>query len=53
MMVKPLWWDWITRDENGYRNGIRDDAPEEMKKAYAEFLKEYEKTDKMGRRIKL
>lgn len=35
-------FDYLIHDELGDFIGIRDDAPEEAKKAYAEFKKAYD-----------
>ena len=45
-MMKPVWFDYLIEpdgDEGLGEDGgwtIRDDAPEEIKKAYKEYLKE-------------
>ena len=44
-------WKYLTYDEEGFRNGIREDAPEEMKRAYEEFLKMQEAARKRGEKI--
>ena len=36
MTVEPIWFQYATYGEDGYVNGISDDAPEEAKKAYEE-----------------
>ena len=43
MMEQPIWWEYATYDEDGFVDGIRDDAPEEIKKAYDDYLKTKEK----------
>jgi hypothetical protein len=50
MREKEIWDDYITIDEDGIRH-IRDDAPEEAKKAYFEYLKKIEEMAKRGIRI--
>ena len=45
---KPRFWDYITVDKNGCINGIQNNAPEEAKKAYEEYLKEEEINKKKG-----
>ncbi len=37
-IVKPSFWDYLTLDDEGCVNGIREDAPEEEKEAYRQFL---------------
>lgn len=47
LRVKEIWDDWAIYDEDGFKCGIKEDAPEEVKKAYDNFLKneqEYQKT---------
>ena len=46
-MMKPVWFDYLIEpddDDEGFGEDdgwtIRDDAPEEIKKAYNEYLKE-------------
>ena len=45
-MMKPDWFDYLIEPDDDVEFGeydgwvIRDDAPEEMKKAYQEYLKE-------------
>lgn len=48
---EPIFWDYITHDEHGRVNGVRDDAPEEMKKAYEEWAKVEEEARKLGMMI--
>lgn len=51
LLHETLWYDWIVCDEKGMQCGsIREDAPEEAKKAFEEFIttravkrEEYEK----------
>lgn len=38
MMVEPIWYQYATFGEDGLVNGISDDAPEEAKKAYEEYV---------------
>ena len=38
MDVKPIWFDYLEFDEDGDVTGIRDDAPEDVKKSYAEHV---------------
>ena len=45
-MLKPDWFDYLIEPDDDVEFGeddgwvIRDDAPEEMRKAYQEYLKE-------------
>lgn len=39
MQEKPRFWDYITTDDDGFMNGIRSDAPEDIKKEYDDFIK--------------
>lgn len=40
MMLKPKWYDYATFDDDGYINGIRDDAPKAEKEDYEKYVKE-------------
>lgn len=51
MIGKPIFWDYITTDDEGELNGIREDAPEDAKKAYEEYLEERIKLIKDGVKI--
>lgn len=33
---------WMKIDKDGFFDGLRDDAPDEVKKAYAEYLEKQE-----------
>ena len=44
----PIFWDYITHDNHGAVNGVREDAPEEMKKAYDEWAKQRAEMKKLG-----
>lgn len=48
MEVKPIWYDYATFDEDGDVNGIREDAPPEIKKAYADYQQRIKEYEKMG-----
>ncbi len=48
MRSKEVWDDWMKYDEDGFYSGIRDDAPEDVKKAYAEHIEKQEKEKKNG-----
>ena len=38
MESEPIWYKYATFDDDGFVNGISDDAPEEAKQAYAESM---------------
>lgn len=40
MDIKPIWFKYATFGEDGFVNGIRDDAPDDIKRAYAEYKQE-------------
>lgn len=40
--------DWCTHDEDGWINGIREDAPEEMKQKWKRYLENREKARSMN-----
>ena len=42
---------WATHGKSGYVNGIRDDAPEWAKEAYAKVIKDWEEGVKNGNLI--
>lgn len=48
MRVKEIWYDWMEYGEDGFYSGIRKDAPDEIKKAYAEYLENKEKEKENG-----
>lgn len=48
MRIPGGWENWAEYNEDGFLCGIRDDAPEEAKKAYSEHLKEQEEAKKKG-----
>lgn len=39
MDIEHEWIKWTLRDDMGYICGIREDAPEEMKKEYYEWVR--------------
>ena len=45
---RPIWWDWATFGEDGFLDGIAEDAPDDMKKAYQADMKEREQETKQG-----
>ena len=42
MRIEQVWDKWMMYDDNGFVSGIRDDAPDDVKKAYQEYLAELE-----------
>ena len=46
MRIKEVWDDWVISNEDGFRCGIKNDAPEEVKKAYTDFLKKEQENQK-------
>ena len=42
MRIEQVWDKWMMYDDNGFVSGIRDDAPDDVKKAYQEYLAEME-----------
>ncbi len=47
MRIPEIWDDWVKYDDNGI-SGIRDDAPEDVKKAFAERQAEQKKQAENG-----
>lgn len=58
MMIEPIWWEYAIfypeEDEPGYDGvhdggikGISDDAPDEAKKAFDEYMQTINKGEKM------
>lgn len=52
MRTEQIFDKWLTYDEDGFVNGISPEAPEEVKKAYAEYTAERNKPDENGYIIK-
>lgn len=48
MIKLPIFWDYITLNDNGEMTGIMEDAPVWAKKAYVEHMKEREKAMDKG-----
>ncbi len=48
MRIEAVWDKWMEYDEDGFCCGIRDDAPDEVKQAYAEYIAEREAAAKNG-----
>jgi hypothetical protein len=47
MMEQPIWFKYAIYDEDGVC-GVRNDAPDDVKKAYAAYVQEQEKAGKDG-----
>ena len=47
MMEMPIWYEYAIYDDNGVC-GVRNEAPEDVKKAYAAYVQEQEKAEKQG-----
>ncbi len=48
MRTEQIWDKWMLYDDDGFVSGIRDDAPDDVKKAYAEYVAEREAEAKSG-----
>lgn len=48
MRIENVWDKWVTYDDDGFVNGISPEAPEDVKKAYAEYIAELEQQAKSG-----
>ena len=51
MLEDAIWLDWATHDEDGFVNGIREDAPEEVKQAFQRHLDEEAELRKTGTKV--
>lgn len=40
MIIEPIWWKYAIYNEDGFVSGVRDDAPQEAKDAYKEYIEE-------------
>lgn len=45
METEPVWFKYATFDDDGFVNGVREDAPEEIKRAYHEQQRKQESED--------
>jgi hypothetical protein len=48
MMKWQRFEEYLTFDEDGFWNGVREDTPEEIKREYEEYLREKEELLKQG-----
>ncbi len=51
MMEMPVWADYVVVSDDGLITGLRDDAPEEAKEAYAEMKREEQRYIDNGEKI--
>ena len=62
MLERPIWWNYVEfypmsdeEDYDGFHDGgikgISEDAPENMKKAYAAYTQEQEEAESRGMRL--
>lgn len=51
MREKGIWDDWVTYDEDGFVNGIREDAPDDVKRAYEKHVANMKELRKKGIKI--
>ena len=40
MDIEPIWYKYATFGDDGFVNGVSDDAPESIKEAYNAYIKE-------------
>lgn len=48
LIEKPIFWDFITTDENGAMNGLKENTPDDIKSAYDEFIKKRNENQQNG-----
>ena len=48
MRTEQIWDKWVTYDDDGFINGIMPEAPDDVKKAYADYIAEREKQAENG-----
>ena len=48
ILETPIWIDYVVVGEDGFMTGIKEDAPENVKKAYDKYLKEREELREEG-----
>lgn len=51
MRIPGKWEEWAKYNSDGFLCGISEDAPEEAKKEYEEYVKETEAAKKRGIKI--
>lgn len=40
MITEPIWAEYATFDDDGFINGVRSNAPDDVKQAYAKYKAE-------------
>lgn len=40
MNIEPIWADYATYDDEGFINGVTEDAPEEVKKEFEKYWRQ-------------
>ena len=48
MRIEMVWDKWMLYDDNGFCCGIRPDAPDDVKRAYSQYVSEQEALKKSG-----
>ena len=48
MITKKRFYEYATYDDDGFISGVREEAPEEIKKEYENFMKERAEAIKNG-----
>lgn len=48
MRIEMIWDAWLLYDEDGFCCGIRNDAPDDVKKAYNQYISEQEALKQSG-----
>lgn len=51
MDIEPVWYQYATFDEDGFVNGIVDDAPKEVREAYEAENKKRKSEEESGKPI--
>ena len=51
VVIEPIWYEYATFDEDGFVNGIRDDAPDAAKDAYKAEMDEHRRMEDTGEPI--
>ena len=51
MHEKEIWFDWATFGKDGFVDGVKKDAPENVKQAYQEYLERKTELGKKGIKI--
>lgn len=51
MEIEPIWAEYATFDDDGFIDGIRDDAPQEVKEAFLEYQQKKQREAKADKPI--